>query len=158
MRPFASAPPPRTTVPRVLNPLTLTPDGLLVIANAINFSRLNDETSQEQWSSKRLIDQQRRRIFPSDEIIPLLPVRHHFHFYVGSKAVQRLCVWSAKIGLIIMGFKLFENAHLSFHVLPIWAPPKQKIKQRDRVWHCLQRVCMPGVASRVRLGAWWHLE
>ena len=49
---YASAPPPRTPMPPsrllLLNPLT--PDARLVIANAINFSRLNDETPQERMA------------------------------------------------------------------------------------------------------------
>ena len=66
--------------------------------------------------SKRLIDQQRRRISPAMKLS--IPALHHFHFFGGSKAVQ----WAKMICLVCKdpsnygSSKQFEGVHLSTYM------------------------------------------
>ena len=78
-----------------------------------------------------------------------------FTFSAGQRlsSGQRWYAWSAKIRQIMgrqNSLKVFIWVHIC---VTFWVPPKRKIKQRDCVWHCLQRL-----SSRGGLGAWWHLD
>ena len=150
MRPFPSLPPPRLTVPTLLF-------HRLVIANAINLSRLNDEICHgfKQWCAQQKTHwSTAAKNFSGDEIIhpgpsPLSLFRRVKGCPVGKDDMPGL-QRSVKLWVVKTVWRCsFEY----IYVLRFWVPPKRKIKQRDCVWHCLQRL-----SSRGGLGAWWHLE
>ena len=108
----------------------------------------------EQWSSKSLIDQQRRRIFP-DEIIRPCPSVTTFTFTAGQRlskdgvfGLQRLVVlW------VLNCLKMLIWVFMCYH----FGCRRNKRSNKEIEFGIVCKDCAGG-GSRVRLGAWWHLE